>query len=512
MQTASSGFTAEAKDVTRQIAQSVQVAWKKDFIPSIRIFTIGVSSIGGSDIIGGPIGVQSAWNRYLFEDESTNVLGLDYERGLQMPQGGLSKALADVELDNTSGRYLPDFMGGVSSIFTAVYKPMRPMVINTGFVSQGVDETLPQFVGVTKVPEINVRNREVSIQATDFLEFLANRFVDDTSIHTGVRSDELIEPLLVSQGLSTSQYSLDYGVNIIPFAMIEKGSRLGDVLNEIAQSEYGHIYQDEEGVVRFENRQHWDASPHNTVQQIIHTADVLEAEFSGDDHIVNVVEINADLRSKQPNQTIFSLGTTLLMPPGNSTLFVDFDDPILQADTPVYVANSKEDGTGTNKTSLVSIVSADVFAQAAKYVLNNSGSTNIYLTSFTITGRPSKVYSELYYRASDDSSVTAYEERRLEINNKYIQNQDWARSLAQLILNDFASPENLQTIVIRARPQLQLGDLISWQGRSWRIFGIKTQLRPSVGFVQELQLLQRTITPYFRIGISTIGGSDLIAP
>lgn len=512
MLSASSAFTAEAKDVTRKIAQSVSVAWKKDYRPGIVFFTIGVSTIGGADIINSGGGVQSAWNQYLFEDESDNLLSLDYERALQLPQGGVSKALAGVNFDNTSGRYTPRFMGGSSALFTAVNKPMRPMIINAGFEISGVDETVPQFVGVTKVPEIDQRNRDMSIQATDFLEFLANRYVDNTAIYTGVRSDELIETLLQGQSLATSQYDLDVGINRLSFALIEKGSRLMDVLNKIVQAEYGHLYQDEEGVIRFENRQHWDSAPHTTVQQVIYTADVINSEYPGDDHIINVVEINTDLRSKQPNQVIFSLGSTLFMPPGDSTLFVDFADPILEADTPVYVANSAEDGTGIDKTSSVIVKSSDVFAQAAKYVLTNVGTSNIYITSFTVNGRPAKVYSELYYRAGDDSSVTAFEERPLVINNDYIQDQSWAASLAQLILNDFSDPENLQTITIRARPQLQLGDLISWQSRDWRIFGIKTQINPGIGFVQELQLLQRTIQSYFRIGISTIEGSDRIAP
>ena len=81
-----------------------------------------------------------------------------------------------------------------------------------------------------------------------------------------------------------------------------------------------------------------------------------------------------------------------------------------------------------------------------------------------------------------------------------------------MILNDFSDPENLQVITIRAIPELQLFDLISWQGRYWRIFDIKATIDPSVGFVQELTLLQRTIKTYFRIGISTIGGDDKISP
>lgn len=81
-----------------------------------------------------------------------------------------------------------------------------------------------------------------------------------------------------------------------------------------------------------------------------------------------------------------------------------------------------------------------------------------------------------------------------------------------MILNDYAEPENIQDITIMAIPGLRVGDLISWQGIYWRVFNKRSRLEPSIGFVQELKLLKRTITSYFRIGISTIGGVDLIAP
>ena len=57
-----------------------------------------------------------------------------------------------------------------------------------------------------------------------------------------------------------------------------------------------------------------------------------------------------------------------------------------------------------------------------------------------------------------------------------------------------------------------MGDLISWQGRYWRVYDIKSKLSPEVGFIQEVSLVKRTIQSYFTIGISTVGGSDQIAP
>lgn len=513
MQSVSGAFTAETKDKTRKIAASLQISWKKDFRSSITFFTIGVSTIGGNDIIAGSAGIQSAWNRYLYEDESERLLNLAYERELNMPLGGIAKSLADVRLDNTSGRYLPDYMGGTSSIFTAI-GPMKPAIINTGFEIAGIDQLIPQFVGVLdRQPRTDIRSKTTELQMTDFLEFLTNRYIDHTTMYTGQRSDQLIETLLSGLGYATAQYELDTGIDIIPFAIFESGAKLIDVINQITQAEMGHFYQDEEGRLRFENRQHWDSSPHNTVQQIIYTADVIDAEMPDDDHIINTVEIVSQPRLKQPNQLVFTLSSSIEIASGAEyELFVNFDDPMLSIDTPVYRANTLEDGTGTDVGSSVLLRASDEFAQAAKYIYHNYHTGTAYITDLTIYGRPAKVATDIFYKAQDDSSVTAYEERLVRIENNYIHSQDWAQSMAQMILSQFSNPESLQEITIKAMPHLQLGDLISWQGRYWTIYGIQTGVDPNSGFVQRLRLLQRTIETYFRIGISTIGGDDKIAP
>ena len=510
----SDAWSAEAYDSFRNVSSSVQVSWKKAYNSTYRAFTIGVSTIGGSDSIASSGVVTSDWLNYDYLDETDYVISVEYERLLNMPLGGLTTAIANVTLDNTTGRYTPRVAGGSGELFTAQL-PRRPIIINSGFDFDGINNQIPQFAGITtKTPKYSRRSGVVELEAADFVNYLQNKYLDQTSMYTSQRSDQIIGTLLTDLGFATAQYELDTGINIIPFAMFEKGARFSDIINSIAQAENAHVWQDEDGVIRFENRQHWDSFPYNEVQRVLPTSMVIESEILGEDHIINVVEIESEVREKQPAQAIWQLSGNVEIA-GNSSqeIFINFEDPVLEAYSPSgFLANSAEDGSGTDLSSSIEVQVFDVFAQAAKIRFYNTSGTTAYLTNLVIYGRPAKVTSELYYREQNDSSVTAYEERPIKITNPYIQNASWAQSYAGIILNDFASGENLQRIKIRALPELQLGDLVSWQGRYWRIYGIKTWISSNEGFVQELDLLQRTISTYFRIGISTIGSSDSIAP
>lgn len=295
------------------------------------------------------------------------------------------------------------------------------------------------------------------------------------------------------------------------FGLFEKGTTWLHYINQIVQAEQGHIYQNEEGRIIFENRVHWDN--HTNIVKSIYTSDVLEAEVPDDDQIINIVEINAKIRGKQPEQIVYELGGTIELEAGADVeFFVDFEDPMLSVNTPDYEANTQDDGEGSDVTGQVTIKSIDVFARSAKYTFTNSSGATAFITVMTISGRPAKVIEEVYVRDKIDSSVTAFDEQLKSIDNDYIQSRSQAETLAQSILLDYATPNKIQYIMVRAMPDLQLGDRISWQGRYWNIFGIKTRLEPSVGFIQELSLLQRQTISLFTIGVSTIGGPDVIAP
>lgn len=512
MQSVSADFTAEERDKVRGIAHNLLVSWKKNSFLNNRTFTIGVSTIGGNHVIGLNPGGIGGPGIYQYFNETPYVTSLGWERNLNMPVGGVSIGLAEATLDNTSGRFLPDYMRGSSEIFTAIL-PRRPIIINAGFNFAGIDQTLPQFSGVLNYqPKISTRDSSVQLRASDYIDFFSNRAIDREVMFTGQRTDQVIETLFQSAGMGTAQYSLDQGINTIAFGLFETDTKFIDILNKLVQAENGQLYQDEQGVFRFENRQHWNSAPYTTPQATIYTAEVLEAKAPDEDHIINVVEIKSQIRNKLASQLVYQSQQVVELPVALDTdYFISYDDPMLSVDSVTIVANDSSDGLGTDRSSNVVISKQYNFAKATKFTFQNTHTSTIYITSLQIKGRPAKVTSQIYHRAKNDISVTAYEERTLSIENEYIQSTTWAQSLALMLLQSFAQPENLLEMTIRAKPRLQLGDMISWQGQNWRVYGIKAKLDPEQGFTQDLMLLRANTMSFFRIGISTIGGADAIA-
>lgn len=519
-QDVSSAFTAEERDSIRSITHNLQVSWKKEDTTGNITFTIGVSAIGLDDVIGINPGAIGSPSNYKYFDESEYVTRLGWERGYNMPIGGLSKSLGEAVLDNTSHRFTPRFMGGDSELFTSIV-PSRPAIISAGFYVDGIEYNIPQFVGrVLKQPLVDRFGGSLRLSMDDYTGFFENKEIDRTAMFTGVTTDVLLENIFERMGMSTSQYELDPGINVIPFALLEAGAKCATVVNKLVQAENGHLYQGENGKFRFENRQHWDSSPYTEVQRVITTAQVLGQEVPDDSHIINSVEVLSKYRAKQPLQPIMNYSSNEAIPPGEETdLFFSYDDPILEVITPTYggsysffEASTETSGSGIDISSDLSVTKIVNFAQASKITVLNNSSYNMYITKMVIFGRPARAIGNINYREKVDSSVTAYDERLLSIDNEYIASPSWAESFAKMVLGDFSSVENIQKITIRAIPELQMGDLISWQGRYWRIFNINAKLDPSGGFTQELLLLQRVVTSYFRIGISLIEGEDKVAP
>jgi len=349
MQTTTSAFTNRANGAMRKLTHRALMSFPRSYLPSVTFFTIGVSTIGGADIIKGDGSVIAEWDKYQYDDYSYRIKSIEVTR-TEENFNSTSLAQADIVLENHDNYFTPNR----GSVIDDLILPYRPVKLYGGFG----DEAVPQFVGLTeKMPTINEKTKVAQFHCIDFMYSLFNRPLDEAVMYQDMRTDEILAALLVAFGISPTQYSFDVGFNIIAFAFFDKGSKFGNVVKELMEAEMGRFYMDETGVIRFKNRQNYSSSP----VWFFNETNIIDIQTSKQDDIINVVEIKANVREVQALQKFWELQSAVKVPANSSlTIWADFDDPVTEVDDPVYITsattslfttNKAEDGSGDAVTS-----------------------------------------------------------------------------------------------------------------------------------------------------------------
>lgn len=525
MQTVSSTFTANTSKPLREISWRLLMSFEKNYDPSIDFFTIGTSTIGGTDILKGVNDVVQEWDKFDYADLTDRVLSIEFNREVDPPLSSLTLTTAQITLDNHDDVFTP---GNASSPYDGFIQPRRPMRFHIGMRA----EPIPMFIGVTDgMPEVNESSKTVRFNCFDFLSSIIQKPLDTELMYTNKRTDEVISSLLQSAGLLTTQFVLDTGAVVIPFAYFEKGSKLQDAITAISEAELGNVSCDENGVIRFQNRTNWAT---NSNVWNFTKDNVLDIDTVTDNDVINVVEVYSKARKVQAKQKIWELESAVEVK-GSSTveIFANFEDdngtlPVTSVDTPVYISsattslfavNTSSDGTGSIDSTHVTLTSHSLFSTAYKMVFTNTSTSSLFITQLELKGTPAKVVSDIYVRVQDDASVgifDALDEHVFKVENNYIQDEVAANSIAQIIIEDRSEIDDQRKMQVRGVPQLQIGDAINYTdeiiNEDYFVTRINGIMDTTAGFRQYLQVSKRTINTYFRIGISLIGGTDKISP
>lgn len=524
MQSVSAQFTDRTSQAMRPINWKVLISFEKAYDAAVDFFTIEGSTIGGTDIIKGDGAVVQEWDKYVYEDYSERVISIEVNRETDPPTSPLTLATATIVLDNHDDLFTP---GNASSPLDGFLVSRRPVRINLGF---GV-ESIPKFVGITTLkPEVNESNKTVKLHCIDFLNAIANVPLDEEVMFINSRTDEIISALLERGGLDPSQFDLDTGGVLIPFAFFKKGSKLGDGVSDVAEAELGNLSMLEDGTVRFYNRSNWAT---NASVWDFDKDNVIDKKALGKSSVINVVEVFSQAREVQAKQKLWESGNEIDLPPGETEIFIDFKDeygalPVTVADDPDYVTgattslyatNELRDGTGGTYDADISLTSSSLFSTGMKLVFQNDASINVYLTRLEIHGTPAKVVNDVYVRVTDSVSIgtkDGYEERVHKIENDLIQDEVAANSIGQTIIADRSADDDQQEMIVKSVPQMQIGDVITYNDENvvdetYFVTRINDIVNNS-GYRQVLRVGKRTINVYFAIGVSSIGGTDQLAP
>jgi hypothetical protein len=240
--------------------------------------------------------------------------------------------------------------------------------------------------------------------------------------------------------------------------------------------------------------------------------------------------------------------------------------------TSIFRANTADDNSGNNVPLYVSVVGTSLVNQpdsaatlsGSKYFVTfaSTYSLPVFITQLELWGTPAKITYQINYEYQDQASIALYggnptnNGQPLLIENDLIQSPSTAQSNATVLVTDYSTPFKRIVADITPVPQLQIGDAVTLginditdysfmpsglllalmqqqQSYSYSPYGLllaltQPQILPiyteytvvgiSHSFTDDspmsqiLELEEKILASYFTIGLSTIGGSDSLAP
>lgn len=504
MQYVTTTFHNDALSSRRNINHYAKIAWTRSYDPSIAFAVVGTSVVGGVDIIKGDSSqFITESDKFYYFNESDYAIQIEYERFIEEPLGGLSMAMGDVVLDNTSKR----FTFGYDNIIGQFIIPQRVVRLGVGFGTK----SLPVFEGVSKDVKENRARRELYLHCRDYVDTFMG-YSMDSSMFVNKRTDEIIEAILIAVGFNPEQYELDEGINTVGFAWFDKGTKAADAIKELCEAEEGNFYQDEQGILRFENREHYTWDPHLGAQITLTTDDIIDMEYDYS-NVINKCIVYAKPREVQPIQVVWSQDSAIEIPANSQiTVWAEYkylatgeNNPCSSAETPVeatdFITNTTSSGSGANMASSVDLIEFTPFAESAKMVFRNTHPTySAYFTKLQVKGTPAIIVNSIKETYEDAASMTLYGEQGITIDNNYIDDPDFAHTLSRRIVEKYANPLKRVVVKIKGIPHLQLKDRIDVTDsdigttKSYRLMKIRGVMNSGEGFIQELTLREITDT------------------
>lgn len=533
MQTTSSGWNHNIAKSHRRIGYGFLASWLRTTATGVRYFTINSSRIGGPDMIKGGGSFVTFFDKYQYGNYTEDVTSFSVSRKLgQFPYGTIM-AEADVELDNTSRRYLPNYDQTIGSGIL----PNRPIKLSVGIE----DEYVKCFVGFSSMPEHTLGDRITRMHAFDAFNFINGYKSTFSGAMVNAPFHNIVASGLNEMGFSSTQYAIDKSLQSNIGYLAPNGQKWGDIFAKGTEAEQALMFVDENGIIRFWNRQHFTTTS-GTFAFALSYSSLSDLQWQNTP-VINDVIVRAKPRSVQARQKIWELDSPLELLPGKDTeLFANFSDDfgeipttsveipqyVTSATTSFYTTNNDREGAGETLEDYVDLITAYSFGTAYKMVFRNTYTSSIFITSLGIYATPAKVTTVIEQRYEDSDSIDTFGRNPanngepIEIENDLIQDKDQAYSLAYTLVKEFKDPRKkyIAPVAVGSNPALQIGDFGSLniqdtgETKNVWITGITQQFDRDGNYQQVLELEERNIKKYFQINVSRIGGSDghVIAP
>lgn len=351
------------------------------------------------------------------------------------------------------------------------------------------------------------REQRVTCTAYDCMNDLAENDVRAVAPQVNQTENTIIAALIAALATEAQPVAVTYDTSLetYPYALDNAASdvRALSLLVDVVTSAQAFAYPLANGTLHIENRQ---------------ARALADSAFTFTDATLDDVEVSTDLSNVYNRvrvtihpRVIDAAATTVLfgidgvevVPPGETvTLWGDYaaTDNVLQLIggtaqvTPIvattdYMANSLEDGSGTNLTSSMTIVTT-AYAAAVKFEVTNPTAQTAYLVTGAgaplLQVRGKGIYDETP-TSRDAFSTQAYGDRRLDVDLRYQDNSETAKGLADFLLAQYATiGDQIQSLAFNP----QKSDTLMLQALTGEIGSIVTVTETMTGLVSVEAVIQ----------------------
>lgn len=527
----STAFQDASEASTNDVNYDVLIGWDKDFDSNATFFELDVSTLDGPDFLKGSGDNVTFFDFFKLGSEKRFVEQWEVTRATSLFPYGLFMAQADLTLDNASKRFLPGFDNEIGDYI----KPRRPMKIYSGFDN----EIVSQFVGFTDIPKNSLVDCKTTIHAMDVMDYF-DTVETDIKYFEQMYWHEVVEALLLEQGFISDQFELEESTQPKIGYMPTGGMTVGEIFRKGCEAEEATMFADEDGIIRLWNRFHYynaSMSPSKTLSY----ENVKDVRYE-DTPIINYVRVLALPRAISALQKLWQSESAIEIEANSSRLIpINFEDdfgalPITSAHAPVYITDQDEDhksfyltndnsqGTGNPNESAITMSDFSVVGDVAFIEFTNSDSIPMFITDLHIYGTPAKVTAPIEEEYKDQASIDAYginpdnSGEIIEIENDWIQSKYTAFAHAFTMVEEYKEGNQQLQVEPFPDPSLMYGDIVEMTvddvdsaPRTCIIVGTKLKNDLSQIIDQYLTLDERTFKNYFRLDVSELDGSDVLA-
>lgn len=510
MQLTTSEFDTLRDGNVTPVSWAYRMSFDKAYDDDVSFFTLDSSVLDGIDVLApdnnDPI---QQWDKYTYEPYTDRVIYAEWSRQLEFPYS-VSSAMADIQLENTDNYFTPNSGSPISQYIL----PKRPLRLLAGF--NGMD--LPQFVGITESSPVIEDHKTATFHALDFLSELFTMPITETISMQNASTDEVLVEIFTQFGILPSQYTLDTGINVIPFVFYDPDTNAGGIFRDLMQAEMGNLWLDETGQIRFNNR-------YNAINAAVYDItndNVIDIRNTGDTKIINTVKINADIRELKPSQIVYTLttgGDPFIIEANSSKVFyISLTDPCTTVTQPTQGASSVTSWftaikTSDSTTATATITGVSLKTNSYTIFFSNPNAFQVTIDAMEVWGTPAKVVDSISYKEVNQTSVDKYGDQVLEIKNNFIQSESQCDSLAIPILQSYSEYAAQLEIEIYVNPAIQLNDIVAVNVNdfvgNYRIIKIQNKLDRS-NYTQILTVMSVDIYNFFQLDSSLLDGPDVL--